>query len=84
MIHRHLVNVQAFDAMFLTALATAAYIHVGQIWLVYVICIMGVTSLFTMMKGSGTYYEYIGDQINFLAKCVRDKQIKLSGKVDTK
>ena len=81
MIHRVLIKMAAFDAMFLAAVATAAYIHMGYVWLVYVICIMGVVSVFRLLRDISTWSDQtanasqeVAKQINFLARCVRDKE----------
>ena len=72
MIHRVFVGFPAFDAMFVAALALAAYIHLGHVWLIYVICIFGGMFLFRMFKDASSWFQYLGDQINFLARCIRD------------
>ena len=72
MIHRHLIKIQAFDAMFLTALSIAAYIHVGYLWLIYVIAVMVSVSIFRIFKDMSSWFQNIGDQINFNARCIRD------------
>jgi len=81
MIHRWLTRMAAFDAMFLAAVATAAYVHTGHIWLMYAICIMGVVTIFRLLKDVSTWSDQaanasnnIAREINFLARCVRDHE----------
>jgi hypothetical protein len=76
MIHRHLTKVQAFDAMFVTALATAAYLHMEYVWLLYVICIMAAVSAFRIIADMSTWPDGIARELDFLARCIRDKHIK--------
>lgn len=72
MIHRYLLNMALFDALFLAALATAAYIHVGYAWLLYVICIAASVVVFRTLKDISSWFDLIAEQINFLARCIRD------------
>lgn len=72
MIHHWLMHIKLFDALFLGALATAAYIHMGYTWLIYVITMMTGVALFRTFKDVSSWFQFLGDQINFLARCIRD------------
>jgi len=81
MIHRLFTRMTTFDAMFIGAVSTAAYIHTGYVWLVYVICIMSVTSAFRIIADVSTWSDQeasatdeVASQINFLARCIRDRK----------
>ncbi len=76
MIHRYLTKIEAFDAMFVGALALAAYLHMGYVWLLYVICMMASVTVFRLLKDMSTWFQGVASQINFLAQCIRDKDIK--------
>ncbi len=73
MIHRYLINVQVFDAIFVSALAMAAYHHVGYVWLLYVIYPMLAVSIFRIIKDMSSWFYHIADQLVYIGRCIRDK-----------
>jgi len=76
MIHRILTKIQAFDAMFVCALAMAAYHHVGHAWLLYVIYLMAATFVWRIIKDISSWVENIDESISFIGRCIRDKEIR--------
>jgi hypothetical protein len=82
LIHRWLLLVETFDAMFVAALAWAALQYGGPSWLVFIIYPMLLSAIFTMIQAVLTYsaetskqIRSVGSEINFLARCVRDRTV---------
>lgn len=74
MIHRLFVKMALFDALFLMALALAAYLHLGHVWLLYVITIMAATAFFRVLADMSTWFDGLANNLNFIARCIRDHQ----------
>lgn len=73
MIHRWLIDIQSFDAMFISSLALAGLHYGGPTWLVFILYPMLASSIFTIIKGVGTWFETVANATVFLGKCVRDR-----------
>ena len=71
--HRLLYCVPIVDALFLLAFSGAAYHHTGATWLLYAIYITASMALFGLFTSIATWPKYIGDTIEFHARCIRDK-----------
>jgi hypothetical protein len=72
MLHRWLANIPAFDAMFITALAMACLHYGGPRWILFVAYIMGAVSIFRVLHDMSSWSVGIANQINYLARCIRD------------
>lgn len=72
MIHRHLVRMKLYDAYFLFAIAFVSLQFFGEQWLLFPIWILGVTAAFCTIRDMSSWFRVIAEEINFLARCIRD------------
>jgi len=83
MIWRRLITApHAGDALLALAISGAAYHHTQAVWLLYVIYLAAAISFFQIIKDVSSWVKSLSDAIIFHAKCIRDKSLYHSGRID--